>query len=103
MQQDALRNVDLKHRNIVLNKENVVASETGYPFIVFDLTDRGVFKGGLNAIDITDRFPAINISQLLMDIFNFYGFAVKILDYTEYFNQLYLLFTGSGEVENNTE
>jgi len=103
MQQDALRNIDLKHRNIVLNKENVLASETGYPFVVFDLTDRGVFKGGLNAIDITDRFPAINISQLLTEIFNYYGFAVRILDYTEYFNKLYLLFTGSGEVENNTE
>lgn len=103
MQQDKLQNIDLTHRNIVLNKSNVIFSEAGYPFVVFDLVDRGAFKGGLTSIDITDRYPALNVSQLLVELFNAYGFNVNIEDNTEYFNQLYLLFTGLEEVKNSED
>jgi len=103
MQDDNLSDIDLSEYDIELNKTNVLASESGYPMVVFDMTDRGAFKSGLNSIDITDRFPALNVKQLFTELFNYYGFYLNIEDNTGYFNQLYLLFTKSDEIRNDSE
>lgn len=103
MKDDKLSDIDLSEYDIKLNKTNVLASESGYPMVVFDLVDRGEFKGGASIIDITDRYPAINIKQLLIELFNVYGFYLDVEDNIGYFEQLYLLFTGSDEVRNDSE
>lgn len=103
MKDDKLSDIDLSEYDIKLNKTNVLASESGYPMVVFDLVDRGQFKGGTSEIDIADRYPAINIKQLLIKLFNAYGFYLDVEDNTGYFNQLYLLFTRSDEIRNDAE
>ena len=103
MQSDTLQDIDLSEYDIVLNKTNVLASESAYPMVVFDLTDRGAFKGGETAIDITDRFPSLNVKQLLIELFTAYGFYLDVTDNTGYFDELYLLFTGSDEIRNDAD
>jgi hypothetical protein len=99
MAQDRLRSIDMSDADIVLNKTNVLASETGTPFVLFDLTDRGAYKQ-IDGIDITDRFPALRLTDLLKRIFNHYGVGLT----TEGLNgDEYLLFMQESEIRNSDE
>lgn len=99
MAQDRLRAIDMSDADIVLNKTNVLASETGTPFVLFDLTDRGAFKQD-DGVDITDRFPALRLTELLTRIFNHYGVGLT----TQGLNgDEYLLFMQESDVRNSNE
>jgi hypothetical protein len=99
MEGGRVRDIDMSDGDIELTKANVIASETGNPLVVFDVSDRGAFKTA-NAIDITDRYPALNLVQLLTRLFNEYGAGLTIegLQGNEY-----LLFTQESEIRNSND
>ncbi len=96
-----MNSLELGSEDIILTKDNVINSESGNPFVVFDLIDRGAFRD-INSVDITDRYPALNLSKLIEKSFGKYGIGVIVEDNTSYYNQLYLMFSESNEV-NKTE
>lgn len=94
-----LQDIDMSDADVVLNSTNVIASETGTPFVLFDLTDRGAFKTA-TAIDVTDRFPALNLVELLTRIFNDFDIGVQF----EGFNgDEYLLFMQDSAIRNSDD
>lgn len=96
---DLMRDIDMSVEDIVLNRANVLASETGTPFVCFDLTDRGAFKS-VDSIDITDRYPALNLVQTLTKVFAAYNTGLTIEDLQ---GDEYILFMQENEIRNSKE
>lgn len=94
-----LSDIDMSDKDIQLTPLNVINSETGTPFIVFDLSDRGAFKD-MNSIDVSDRFPAINLKQLLTRIFNHFNVSLEV---DEMQGDEYLLYTQDSNFRNSSE
>lgn len=94
-----LSDIDMSDKDIQLTPLNVINSEIGTPFIVFDLSDRGAFKD-MNSIDVSDRFPAINLKQLLTRIFNHFNVSLEV---DEMQGDEYLLYTQDSNFRNSSE
>jgi len=98
-----LREVDFTNFDRVLNLANVKASEDGGD-VIFDVTDRGAFINNVSefrdSIDITERYPAINIKALLQRLFLKLETGLTI---TGDIDKTYLLFTQERDVRNDAE
>jgi len=97
-----MRDLDWSGYDTVLNKANVTGSESGDPFLLFDLADRGAFKNE-RAIDITDRYPAINLKQLLVKLFHDFGTFVTFEEWLTSLSDKYLLYTQDNNVRNSNQ
>lgn len=96
MGQTQLRDIDMSTLNVVLSKSAVQATETGEPDLLFDLTDRGAFASP-QAIDITDRFPALQIKKLFSLIANHFGVCITFDEWRTRLSNKYLLYMGDGK------
>ena len=102
MGQTRLRDIPMTGANVVLNKTNVLASESGSPFVLFDMTDRGAFQSSVG-IDITDRFPALQVKELLRRVVNHFGAGVVFDEWRTRLDDKYLLYTQDSNIRNSAE
>lgn len=89
-----------------LNLFNVNASETRGNYI-YDVVDRGAFAQEFATsakIDIHERYPALNIQNLITEICNQEGYGVEFSAATglaDLLSSAYLMFTGDKEIRNS--
>lgn len=102
MEGKRLADIDWSDEDIVLTKDNVINSESGLPFVCFDLMDRGEFKNA-DMIDLTDRYPSINVKQMLSKIATAFGSYATFEEISLSLSDLYLIFTQSHELRNDSD
>ena len=102
----------LSKYNHVLTKSYVSSSEAFDKAIVYDFTDRGRFAqdqseefDGDTAIDITERYPAINVLDLITTIINSQGFWVDSIPLKASLNyqDWMLMFTQDNDILNTND
>lgn len=99
-----LRDLDWSAYEHELNLTNVLASETPgglNDLIVYDLIDRGKFVDETE-VDIIERYPAFNLSEMLKNIFKGYDIISNFID-EDWFTCIYQMFTGTNEIRNSEE
>ena len=99
-----LRDLDWSAYEHELNLTNVLASETPgglNDLIVYDLIDRGKFVDETE-VDIIERYPAFNLSEMLKNIFKGYDIISNFID-EGWFTSIYQMFTGTNEIRNSEE
>lgn len=99
-----LRDLDWSAYEHELNLTNVLASETPgglNDLIVYDLIDRGKFVDETE-VDIIERYPAFNLSEMLKNIFKGYDIISNFID-EDWFTSIYQMFTGTNEIRNSEE
>ncbi len=109
MEDKNIRSYDWSEFNVLLNDTNVMGSENNAD-IVFELTDRGEFdfdSGTAAKVDITERYPAVKIGEILKTIFKQHGVFLSwhgeagILEKLQ--NKYYLQYTQSKDFRNSNE
>lgn len=121
-----LREYDFSALNHTLSLANVTASETAGD-LIYDLTDRGHFMEdatfmqssagdgsvienrrqitNIAKIDISERYPALKLKMIFETIMHEEGYGITWLEnvYNQNLDDVYLLYTGDGEIENDDE
>jgi hypothetical protein len=90
----------------VLTLTVVKESEFGNLPILYDLSDRGAFING-DSIDISERYPAVQVGTLLREIFNQSGVGLTWNVPTAYADMIqeeaFLLFTQDNAIRNDAD
>ena len=98
-----LNEIDCSEYDHTLNKATVIASETYSEsnFYLYDFTDRGTLTD-TTGVNITERYPAINLRNLLNKIFAGYTLAGDLINET-WFKKIFLLFTQTDQIRNSED
>lgn len=98
-----LNEIDCSEYDHTLNKATVLASETvtDTSFYVYDFTDRGTLTD-TTGVNITERYPAINLRNLLTKIFSGYTLSGDLINET-WFKKIFLLFTQTNQIRNSED
>lgn len=100
---DKLSDVNLSEFDFTYDRTTVNDSETAAaPFVLFDVADRGAFRTP-DAIDITERYPALRVATLTDRVFRHLGTSPVVEDRRGDWRELYLLFTQSNEVRGTAD